>query len=79
MVHIKIKYLNNLQYFTHLHNATSYSPGIIYAISSISLDIVSWELTFISVTCWVRQINGPKAHKRESKRTDTLPFTAICP
>jgi hypothetical protein len=48
-------------------------------MSSINLDNVSWEFTSISVTCWVRQSRGPKAHNRESRRTDTLPFTAIWP
>lgn len=50
-----------------------------YAMLSSTSDNVSASAPSASGTCWVRHMRGPRAQRNESKSTDKLPETAICP
>ena len=52
---------------------------MIYAMLSSILDNVSGGQPSVSGVTRVRQSKGPRAHTIESRSTERLPETAICP
>jgi hypothetical protein len=59
------------------HSRYFYRPGMKYAMLSRILFSNSCGQPFVSGTCWVKHIKGPRAHSSESSSTDKLPDTAI--
>lgn len=59
----------------------THNPGIMKATLSKVVANCSGEQQFSwsSGICWVKHIRGPSAQRHESKSTDKLPETAICP